>query len=93
MITELSKIKVSGKPEVTDLCGEKVMVDFQKGKYFMLKGVANDIWNMLEDEMEVRGIIERLLEEYEVDVETCKTSTIEFLEKLEVLGFIESVEL
>ena len=91
MITELSKIIVTNKPEVTDLCGEKVMVDFKNGKYFMLKGVGNDIWNMLEDEIAVQQIINQLMEEYEVDTETCKTSTIEFLEKLEKLGFVESV--
>lgn len=91
MITELSKIIVTNKPEVTDLCGEKVMVDFKSGKYFMLKGVGNDIWNMLEHEITVQQIIIQLMEEYEVDRETCKTSTIEFLEKLEKLGFVESV--
>ena len=44
-----STIKMGPKPQVTDLCGEKVMVDFNKGKYFMLKGVGNDIWDLLED--------------------------------------------
>ena len=34
---------------VTDLAGEKVMVDFEQGKYFMIKGTGNDIWDMLQE--------------------------------------------
>ena len=29
--------------DVTDLAGEKVMIDFATGKYFLLKGSANEI--------------------------------------------------
>ena len=28
--------------DVTDLSGEKVMIDFSTGKYFLLKGSANE---------------------------------------------------
>lgn len=82
-------IQVVNKPNVTDLCGEKVMVDFSHGKYFMLKGVGNDIWEMLEEEISVAQIVEKLLEEYEVERTECEESTLQFLKNLEELGFIE----
>lgn len=91
MITRESKIKMKNKPNVTDLAGEKVMVDFAHGKYFMLKGVGNDIWDMLEDDMAVDTIINRLLEEYDVEEAQCVESTINFLAQLEELDFIEGV--
>ena len=91
MITRESKIKMKNKPNVTDLAGEKVMVDFAHGKYFMLKGVGNDIWDMLEDVMAVDTIINRLLEEYDVEEAQCVESTISFLAQLEELDFIEGV--
>ena len=91
MITRESKIKMKNKPNVTDLAGEKVMVDFAHGKYFMLKGVGNDIWDMLEDDMAVDTIINRLLEEYDVEEAQCVESTISFLTQLEELDFIEGV--
>lgn len=91
MITRESKIKMKNKPNVTDLAGEKVMVDFAHGKYFMLKGVGNDIWDMLEDDMAVDTIIKRLLEEYDVEEAQCVESTISFLAQLEELDFIEGV--
>ena len=87
-----SIIKIGEKPQVTDLCGEKVMVDFGKGNYYMLKGVANDIWDLLEDNIKVETIIAKLLEEYEVDRETCESSILKFLQDLEELGFIKGID-
>ena len=91
MITRQAKLIMKNKPNVTDLAGEKVMVDFKYGKYFMLKGVGNDIWEMLEDEITVNDIIERLLSEYEVEEAECENTTIKFLEQLEELEFIEGI--
>ncbi len=91
MIKREGRVKIKNMPNVTELAGEKVMVDFTHGKYFMLKGVGNDIWEMLEDEIEVDSIIERLLQEYEVEEEQCVSSTIKFLEQLEELEFIEGI--
>lgn len=91
MIKREGRVKIKNMPNVTELAGEKVMVDFTNGKYFMLKGVGNDIWEMLEDEIEVDSIIERLLQEYEVEEEQCVSSTIKFLEQLEELEFIEGI--
>ena len=92
MITRESRIKMKNKPNVTDLAGEKVMVDFAHGKYFMLKGVGNDIWDLLEDNIKVETITKKLLEEYDVDRETCENSTLKFLQDLEDLGFIKGME-
>jgi len=79
-----------GKRNVTELSGEKVMVDFQTGKYFMIKGIGNDIWDMLGDEkIKVSEIIRRILEDYEVDEATCEEQVLEFLGHLQGLGILE----
>ena len=44
-------IKLKKAINVTDLSGEKVMIDFESGKYFMIKGSGNDIWDMIQDEI------------------------------------------
>lgn len=84
-------IKVLKRLNVTDLSGEKVMVDFEQGKYFMIKGVGNDIWDMLEDGIRVEQIIQKLLEEYDVTEEVCEAETLKFLESLEQIGVIKAV--
>ena len=76
---------------VTDLSGEKVMVDFEQGKYFMIKGVGNDIWDMLADDVTVTQIMDKLLLEYDVTKEQCEAEVLNFLTELEKLGIIEAV--
>ena len=88
------------KRDVTDLAGEKVMVDFEQGKYFCIKGVGNDIWDMLEEQepesgrpgsMPVETILHKLMEEYEVTEEVCEKEVLTFLDKLEHAGILEEV--
>ena len=83
-----TKIVLKKKLNVTDLSGEKVMVDFDNGKYFLIKGVGNDIWEMIQNEITPNEIIERLLSEYDVSREECEKSVMEFLEKMEGYNFI-----
>lgn len=81
-------VKMIKNINVTDLSGEKVMVDFESGKYFLIKGVGNDIWDMIQEEITVGEIIDKLLQEYDVSEEECEKSVYEFLGKLEELQFI-----
>lgn len=87
-----SKIIMLKKPNVTELAGEKVMIDFDTGKYFMLKGVANDIWDILESGITVGEICEKLLAEYEVDRATCEEAVKKFLESMKEYQFISFEE-
>lgn len=82
-------IKLIKQLNVTDLSGEKVMVDFESGKYFLIKGVGNDIWDMIQNEITVGEIIDKLLAEYDVTPEVCEKSVTDFLAKLAELEFIE----
>ena len=82
------RISISKKPDVTDLAGEKVMIDFDSGKYFMLTGSANDIWDMLGDDVESEKIITALVEDFDVEEDVCRKSVLGFLRELEEIGFI-----
>ena len=91
-----AKIRMKAKRNVTDLAGEKVMVDFEQGKYFCIKGVGNDIWDMLdgqegEDGITVEAILHKLMEEYEVMEKVCEKEVLAFLDKLEQAGILEEV--
>lgn len=83
MISEKTLIHLNKKLDVTDLSGEKVMIDFDTGKYFLLKGSANEIWNYITTDITVEQIVEKLLTQYNIDAKTCLNSTIRFLEDLE----------
>lgn len=83
------RVNILKRPEVSELAGEKVMIDFETGKYFMLKGSANEIWEMLNDGITVKEIVAGLMEVYEVQESVCQKSVREFLETLEENGFIK----
>lgn len=84
------KVKLKKQITVTDLAGEKVMVDFDSGKYYMIKGVGNDIWDMIQAEaVSPEEILERLLKEYDVTREVCSESVYSFLDRLDELGWLE----
>lgn len=83
-----TKVKLITDINVTELAGEKVMIDFATGKYFMIKGVGNDIWDMIQTTVTYGEIVEKLLSEYDVSEEECRTSVSNFLMKLKKLNFI-----
>lgn len=88
MAQDTRTIKILKQPDVTDLANEKVMIDFDSGKYFLLKGAANSIWNLLKDGITVDGIVQELLATYDVGEEECRASTVGFLNSIAQLGFI-----
>lgn len=66
----------------TDLDGEKVMMDLDKGKYFMMNEVGSRIWDIIEEPIKVNKIIETLTSEYEIDSKTCEDTVVDFLGRL-----------
>ena len=81
-------VRSKKKLDITILNGEKVVLDFTTGNYYVIKGVGSIILDMLEDEISVNDIIEKLLIEYDVSREECEQSVIEFLQKLKEADFI-----
>lgn len=76
------KIKLIKKLEVSDLAGEMVMIDFQSGKYFLLKGSANEIWNFIQSPITIGEIVDKLKVVYDVEEQECLEGTIAFLNQL-----------
>ena len=66
----------------TDLDGEKVMMNLDKGEYFMMNEVGSRIWELIEGNTSIVNIIETLTNEYQVDEETCENTVMEFLGRL-----------
>lgn len=88
MFSDSNVVKLTKKLDVTDLSGEKVMIDFSTGKYFLLKGVANDIWEFIQDPITIGEVLQRILSEYEIDEGTCREAVKQFLQQLVNYQFI-----
>ncbi len=89
MMSEKTKVHLIRQLDVTDLSGEKVMIDFSTGKYFLLKGSANEIWDLIANDITVAEIKDSLMKVYDVDEDTCITSVQNFLLQMQQNGFIE----
>ncbi|WP_034378803.1 lasso peptide biosynthesis PqqD family chaperone [Dehalobacter sp. UNSWDHB] len=67
---------------VTEIDGEKVMMNMDKGKYYGMDAVGSRIWNLMEEKQSVDEIVQTLLDEYEVDLLTCQQEVLEFFNML-----------
>lgn len=52
--------------------GEAIIIDLSTGMYFSLDRVGGRIWDLLASQVSLAGILERLLDEYEVDAEVAR---------------------
>ena len=91
MLEKNSKIVLAKELEVVDLAGEKAMIDFDTGKYYLLKGAANEIWEHIKSEISILDLVDTLMEDFEIERETCFRNTVTFLEQLHKVGFLKVV--
>lgn len=71
-----------------DMKGATVMLDIETGKYYNLGDVGGRIWEILEEEMTIKQLIEKLMQEYDVTEEQCQKDIEPFLEKMMERGLV-----
>lgn len=75
---------IKRNPELvsSDVDGEKVMMSIESGEYFGLDPVGSRIWEFIENPIHVNILIEKLLDEFDVEKELCEADTLDFLNQL-----------
>lgn len=68
--------------DATDMDGETVMMDIDRGKYYSFNEVGTSIWNITKKPLMVKEIIAGLLDEFDVDEKTCEISVLDFLSRI-----------
>lgn len=68
--------------DTTDLEGEAVMMDIDKGKYYNFNSVGSRIWELIEKPIPVKEITAELLKEFDIDEKKCEASVINFINRL-----------
>lgn len=77
---------------VSDMDGEKVMLNVQKGKYYNLGEVGGKIWDLVATPISVEQVVTALMSSYDVEQEKCEEQVLSFLELLikeELIQFID----
>jgi hypothetical protein len=68
---------------------ELVALDPDKGSCFGFNSVAASVWRALEQPRSFDELSDRLLDEYEVDRDQCRTELAELLEQMTSNGLVE----
>ena len=68
--------------DASDLDGEKVMMDMDRGNYFMLNPIGSRIWDLINEPISVRRLVCLLREEYDVSEDECLEGVKDFLHEL-----------
>ena len=76
----------------TELDDQVVMLDTRSGKYLELDSIGSRIWMMLEGEPSMIKLRDALIDEFDVDGETCLSDLAEFVSRLIELELV-SVDL
>lgn len=73
---------------VSEVEGELVMMDVEKGSYYGLDPVAARIWQSVQQPTSVGDVCAQMLEHYDVEPETCQTEVLAFVVDLERAGLV-----
>jgi hypothetical protein len=76
---------------VSDMDGEKVMLNIGKGKYYNLGELGGTIWGLMNSPVEVNKIITALLSEYEIEKVECEQQVLAFIRSLHKEGLIQII--
>ena len=88
-LTDRSVVKKSADQISCDMAGEAVTLNLESGIYFGMDKVAGRIWDLIEEPQTLKHICDVILQEYQVDRESCERDLRTFLEQMESAGLIE----
>ncbi|MGL4992152.1 MAG: lasso peptide biosynthesis PqqD family chaperone [Sarcina sp.] len=77
--------------DVSELDGQKVMMNIELGKYLMLNEVGSAIWDCIDGQNSIEKIVDTLMGEYDIQKDECTKSVVDYMERLKELELIESV--
>lgn len=66
----------------TKVDDEVMMLGIENGKYYGLNTVGSRIWELIKDPISIQDLCTLLMEEFDVDSETCLSQTIELVDSL-----------
>ena len=88
MTVVVSKVQVS-----CDLGGEASILNLNSSVYYGLDAVGARVWNLIQVPVKVATIRDTLLQEYDVERETCERDLLDLLGQLAAAELIEVEDL
>ena len=84
-----SSVVVADDVVSCDLDGEAAILNLKDGVYYGLDPVGAKIWNLIQKPMILNNVLQLIMEEYDVDKDTCKGDLLELVEELLDNGLVK----
>jgi len=68
---------------------ELILLDTEKGQYFSLNEVGSRMWTLLQQGKDLEGVLNDMLQEYEVEESKLRADLAKFVDKLTSQGFLQ----
>jgi hypothetical protein len=81
-ITKQSKITVTPDQVSSEVSGEIIILHVKDGMYFGLNDVGAVVWQAIQTPRRVDEIVNTMVEQFEVDRDTCETDLLALLEQM-----------
>jgi hypothetical protein len=87
-ITMKSTVVVGKEHMSCGLDDEAVILSIKKGVYYSLNPCGNRIWSLIQKPVTVGKILDTLLDEFDIDKETCKNDLVSLLNVMNKEGLV-----
>lgn len=83
-------VVVAAKDQISrDLDGEAVILNMKSGIYCGLNEVGARIWQLIQEPTIAKGVLDTLIEEYDVEPDRCEREVLALLQEMSDNGLIE----
>lgn len=84
----MGKFKIAENVLFQELDGEAVLLSLDEGCYFGLDELGTRIWKLIEDNLDESQVVEKIVEEYDVEPDQARQDLDKFLGDLKESGLI-----
>lgn len=74
----------------TNVDGEEILLDSERGVYFSLNEVATDVWRIMAKPTTLNELVKEICNLYEVDEATCEGAILDLMKDLQEHRLIET---
>lgn len=82
-LSEESIISASEEQVSSTVADEEVILNLKNGSYYGLDPIGAHIWKLIQKPTSIEALVDQLLQEYEVDRETCLSDVLNLLHDMQ----------